>query len=283
VGVRGLDNVFSSPTMRKYLDAPREDRKRQAMTDNRSNIIAFMAIVMAAALVAGFLAALMGAHSGEAAGALGSVVGGIIGALGSAGAVYIMLKGQREDEIEKVSAAVLREIAKLCESPIGQLGACAKIQSGEMKCPTSDLKTMFQTPTPVVFPAVASLIGRLPCPTLVVSFYIQLQETSGLLSVLEHGAPPDEILTGGHIQGLADLLIRQCQLARSILSSAELAPDREAALVAGQRADILKVLDEQLAAAKQEFPDAESFHAQRSLMPFDEAKAKRKGGSKEGG
>ena len=161
------------------------------MTDNRRNIIAFVGIAaVSTALVVGFLAALMSANSVEIAGALGSVVGGTIGALGSAAAVYIMLQGQRDDEIEKVSAAVLREIAKLCESPIGQLAVCAQIRTGEMKCPTSQLKSHFQTPNPVVFPAVASLIGRMPNPTLVVTFYMQLQETRGLLAVLENGAPP---------------------------------------------------------------------------------------------
>lgn len=244
------------------------------MTGNHHKIIAAFVGLIGFAVVVSFLAALMtGAHSGEIAGALGSVIGGTIGALGSAAAVYIMLQGQRDDEIEKVSAAVLREIAELSKSPIGQLCVCAQIQSGELKCQTSQLKILFQTPDPVVFPAVASLIARLPSPTLVVTFYMQLQEMRGLVAVLVDHAPPAEILAGGHIQGLADLAINQCQLARSILGSPVPAADREATLMAGKRADLLKILDAQLAAAKQVFPDAESFHEQRSLIPLDEANA----------
>jgi hypothetical protein len=51
---------------------------------------------------------------------LGNILGGAIGALGSAAAVYLMFKGQRDDEIEKGSAAIFREITELCKSPIGQ-------------------------------------------------------------------------------------------------------------------------------------------------------------------
>ena len=232
------------------------------MTDNNWNRIAFVAISVAVVLLACFFTALLDSKSGEVAGALGGVIGGAIGALGSAAAVYLMLQGQRVDEIERVSAAVLREIAELCKAPIGQLGACAGIQTGQIRCPSADLKNLFHAPTPVVFPAVAGLIGRLPRPTLVVTFYMQLQETRGIVAVIESNAPAGEIVTGSHIQVLADLLISQCQLARFILSAAEPEPDREVALVARQRSHLLKVLDEQLAAAKQLFPNADSFQDQ---------------------
>jgi hypothetical protein len=45
-----------------------------------------------------------------------------------------------------------------------------------------------------------------------------------------------------------------------ILSTAEPDVAREAALVTAQRATMLRVLDEQLASARQLFPNAESFH-----------------------
>ena len=175
------------------------------MTDCRRNIIALGIAAISVVLVGWFLAQLPKATSGETVGALASVVGGIIGALGSAAAVYLMLHGQRANEIEKVSAGLLREIAKLCESPIGQLGLCAQIQTGELQCQAFQLKSLFQTPTPVIFPAVANLIGRMPNPTLVVTFYMQLQETQGLLAVIENEIPPNEVLVGGHIRVLADL------------------------------------------------------------------------------
>jgi hypothetical protein len=68
---------------------------------------------------------------------------------------------------------------------------------------------------------------------------MQLQATRGFLAVPDNSTHQDDILTGGHIQVLADLLIRACQLARSILSSAEAAPDREAALVSCMIKDVI--------------------------------------------
>jgi hypothetical protein len=218
-----------------------------------------LGLVLFGAIVFAFLVSLQKSNHGEIAGALGNIIGGTIGALGSAAAVYFMLKGQRNEEIEKTSAAVLREVAELCKSPIGQLGAIAGIQTGQIRVPKSELRQLFHTPTPTIYPAVADRINRLPRPTLVVTFYMQLQETMGLVAVLENSEPRDEIVTGGHIQVLADLLISQCQLARMILSSAAPDPERETALVTGQRNIMLKVLDEQLASAQQLFPNAEAF------------------------
>ena len=198
-------------------------------------------------------------NPGEVAGALGNVIGGTIGALGSAAAVYLMLRAQREEETEKTSAAILREVTELSKSPIEQLGAVAGIQTGQIRVPKSQLRQLFHTPTPVMYSALADRINRLQRPTLVVTFYMQLQETQGLISVLENSEPRDEIVVSGHIHVLADLLISQCQLARMILSSAELDPTREATLVTDQRATMLKVLDEQLASARQLFPNAEAW------------------------
>jgi hypothetical protein len=179
-----------------------------------------------------------------------------------------MLKGQRDDETEKTSAAILREVTELCKGPIGQLTACAMIQDGRIRPPKSELKRLFSAPVPTIYPAVADRISRLPRPTLVVTFYMQLQETMGLVAVIENSEPRDEIVTGGHIQSLADLLISQCQLAKMILSSAEPDPTREAALVTAQRRVMLRQLDEELAAARLVFPNAEGF--QQGVAPSHE-------------
>ena len=191
--------------------------------------------------------------------ALGSVVGGIIGALGSAAAVFIMLRAQRNDETSKVSDAVLSEVVELCKSPIGQLNACMQIQLGHLHSPISALKDLFRAPAPIVFPAIASMISRLPSSTLVVTFYMQLQETPGLITTIENAFPADALVTGAHIQMVADLLISQCQLARLILGKARETPDNEMTLATRQRAHMLRVLDGQLAAAQEVFPNAESF------------------------
>jgi len=47
-----------------------------------------------------------------------------------------------------------------------------------------------------------------------------------------------------------------------ILSSAELDPVREATVISNQRTHMLKVLDEQLASARQLFPNAETWGTQ---------------------
>jgi hypothetical protein len=209
-----------------------------------------------------WLSAWLGATAGETLGALGSIIGGFIGALGSAAAVFLMLRRQRIDDIERISAAVASEVAELCKSPIGQLGACAQIQRGLIAPPISELKTLFQTPAPVVFPALAAMISRLPFSTLVVTFYAQLQETRGLLAVFEAGFPPDARATGAHIKTLADLVISQCQLALLILRRAQSLSASQDVLAAQQRVQMTKTLEEQLAAAREVFPDAESFQDQ---------------------
>jgi hypothetical protein len=77
----------------------------------------------------------------------------------------------------------------------------------------------------------------------------------GLLTVIQHAFPPNAAVTGPHIQGLADLVISQCQLASLILKSAP----PGIGLAAEKRSHMVRVLDEQLAAANQVFPNAESF------------------------
>ena len=196
---------------------------------------------------------------GEILGALGSVAGGFIGALGSAAAVFLMLRAQRNDEIAKVSDAVLSEVVELCKSPIGQLNACAQIQLGYLHPPMSALKDLFRAPAPIVFPAIASMISRLPSSTLVVTFYMQLQETPGLITTIENAFPADATVTAEHIQTLADLIISQCQLARFILRNARGTTKNQTTLAGKQRIHMLKVLDEQLAAAQEVFPNAPSF------------------------
>jgi hypothetical protein len=85
----------------------------------------------------------------------------------------------------------------------------------------------------------------------------------GLLAVIEGAFPPNAPVTGAHVQMLADLLISQCQLARFILRSARRAHSHEAALARDQRVHMLRVLDEQLAAAQQVFANSESFRDQQ--------------------
>jgi hypothetical protein len=208
------------------------------MTDNRYNVLVAVGLGLSSALIVGFLVALMDSKAGEVAGALGAVIGGAIGAGGAAVAVYMMLAGQRADDTEIVSAAVLAEIAELCKFPIGQLGACFVIQGGGLDAPKSSLPALMHTPEPIVFPAVADRVSRLPSATLVVSFYSRLSETRGLIeiivlapSVAQPIDPAGEKLASYHIQGLADLLISQCQVAKMILETVDADGIKETALV----------------------------------------------------
>jgi len=70
---------------------------------------------------------------------------GRFGAFGSAAAVYLMLRAQREEETDKASAAILRDVTELCKAPIGQLGALAGIQMGQIHVPKSQLRQLFNT------------------------------------------------------------------------------------------------------------------------------------------
>lgn len=231
------------------------------MSDGTYNRVTFALIAFSILILACFVAALMGSHAGEVAGALGNIIGGAIGALGAAAAVYLTLKAQRDDETEKVSAAVLREVAELSKSPVGQLGACCAIQQGLVKCPKSDLPQLFAMPRAIIYPAVADRISRLARPTLVVTFYAQLQETRGMVELVAKSAPTDALVETGHIRQIAGLLIAQCELAALILQEAPPAPDQETALVAGQRAHLLAVMEVQLSSARLLFPDTDAFQA----------------------
>ena len=227
------------------------------------NTLIGIGLFISVGILSGFFASLFDSRSGEIAAALGSVVGGIIGALGAALAVYLTLQGQRQEEINKVSSAIISEVAELCKAPMGQLGACFLIKSSEMRVPTPHIKYLFNTPEPVIFPAVADRISRLPRPTLVVTFYMQLAETRGMIDLLANTGNPQEWTDFGMVREIADLLISQCQLAHMILTTAPLQPDEDPLLTA-KRHQIVAQLEHQLEEARRRFPEAASFTDQAS-------------------
>jgi hypothetical protein len=110
-------------------------------------------------------------------------------------------------------------------------------------------------------------VSRLSSATLIISFYSRLSETRGLIEIIVLAPPVVELvppavekLAAYHVQGLADLLISQCQVAKMILESVETDKIKETALVLARRLHMLKQIEEQLALARKIFPDAESFH-----------------------
>lgn len=83
------------------------------MTPSQQNVLSGIALLVGGLILASLFASLAGSRPGEIVGALGSVVGGVVGALGAAFAVYLTLRGQRDDETEKICTAIITEIAQL--------------------------------------------------------------------------------------------------------------------------------------------------------------------------
>jgi len=225
------------------------------------NTVISVGLFLALAIVVGLFTSLFEARPGEIAAALGSVVGGIIGAMGAAVAVYLTLQGQRQEEISKVSSAIISEVAELCKAPMGQLGACLLIQAGAMRVPASHIRYLFNMPEPVIYPAVADRVSRLPRTTLVVTFYTQLAETRGMVELLSNTGNPQELVEFGMVKEIADLLISQCQLAQLVLSSSPVPADEEPLLTSKRRIMIAQ-LEQQLDMARRQIPDAQSFRDQ---------------------
>jgi hypothetical protein len=80
-----------------------------------------------------------------------------------------------------------------------------------------------------------------------------------VIDVVAYSAPTNEIMTGAHIQQLADLLISICQIAKFLLESPESSEQHEAQLAAAIRNRTTQMIDESLAAAHITFPNAESW------------------------
>jgi hypothetical protein len=105
--------------------------------------------------------------------------------------------------------------------------------------------------------------------TLIVSFYTRLHETRGVVAVIVNSPPTNSLITPGHIRGLADILISQCQLARLILASGWADSLEESELAIKMRETMIQRIDTQLASAKKVFPNAESFSAENESDPLN--------------
>ena len=227
--------------------------------DAHKTLIFGLLIWAVAAICVGFGASLLGASSGEVAAALAGIIGGGIGAAGSALAVFMALDLQKKDESEKVNRAILTEIAEQSRFAIGHLGACGLIQAGTIAAPKSELPRLMGAPRSIIYPAVADRVSRLSRPALVVSFFTRLEEARNVIDVVAYSAPINEIMTGAHIQQLADLFISICQIARFLLESPDSSEQHEAQLAAAIRNRTTQMIDESLAAAHITFPNAESW------------------------
>jgi hypothetical protein len=222
------------------------------------NIFVGGTLAVGVGLLIVFLALLLDSSQGEAASALGSVIGGAIGAGGAGYSVYYSMTRQREDETQKVSKAVLAEMAVIVKYVIGHLNLCEMIVSG-FHLPKTELRTALLTPEPIVYRAVADKISRLPRPIQVINFYTRMAEVDGIVTVIINSPTIGSTIDPEHIHGLADLLITQCHDAQAILKNAT--PDETAESVIAERLRLqtIAAIEQQLQQAKLSFPNSEAF------------------------
>ena len=145
----------------------------------------------------GCLAAFFGVNPGEALSALANILGGIIGALGAALAVYLTLKGQRkdarrqqEDERQRTSSAINREVAEFSRLAIGHLEICEHMHSGTTMIPARDLPAIMKLPEPIIYAGNADNIGRLANAQTVVGFFTRIHEVESLTRIAAQSFGP---------------------------------------------------------------------------------------------
>jgi hypothetical protein len=196
----------------------------------------------------------------------GGFLGGFVGAVGAIFAVYLTLGKQRKADTENVSSAVATEVTALAKYVIGAVEICIEVAKGERRIPQTDaayiVRKLFAPPT--VYNAVADRIGLLPHPDATTQFYMRIEEVKASTSAIEmavkfqwtpDGMGPPPLITRAIIAPVADMLITALQLARPIISDAKSGPWLEQRI----REITINQIDECMAAAKEAFPDAESF------------------------
>jgi hypothetical protein len=195
-----------------------------------------------------WLASLFGVARGELLGALGSVVGGVIGALGAAFAVYLTLNRQRKDERRRTFDAVVREVIEFTRLALGHLTTCENIHSMTIELPANrlPLAMAMAMPKPIVYPAIASNIGRLTRPQLVVGFFTRPAEIENMLVMITQAARSSVNAMPEDIVHIARAWIDVCELGRSVIN--EQTPDSD--FDAHVRATILSDLESALPRAR---------------------------------
>jgi hypothetical protein len=216
-------------------------------------------------ILCSFLAALAGSNAGEIASAWGSVVGGIVAALGAGAAVYLTLRGRRSDETEKISTAIVTEVAQLAKFPLEQLATCRRIYDGTIRAPRQHLRVFMQTPEPTLYRAAAEHISLVPRPTLVTSFYIGLAETQATVNVVSSFPSADLFLTPTDVEGIGILLLDQCKLARQILAYAPIPKGQEKQLATHMLIEIIKMLDAEIDRSKVIFPTTQDYQKKTTI------------------
>lgn len=122
--------------------------------------------------------------AGERLGALGGVLGGVLGALGAALAVFLTLRGQRQDEAETIRDAARREVQEFSRLVSGHLDTCSRIAASTVHITAPALSTIMAMPRPVIYQAIADRIGRLDRGENYVTFFARIAEAERLVAIL---------------------------------------------------------------------------------------------------
>lgn len=153
--------------------------------------IAIGALSLMTGLLIGFFVLLFGnSNPGEKLGAVAAVIGGLVGAGGAALAVYLTLDGQRQDEAEKVEAALRMEVAEHARLVIGALGVCELVMTEGLEIPLHDLPGLMQIPDAPVYKSTADRISRLPYGSLFVVFHARIAEALQMVRIYATAPPP---------------------------------------------------------------------------------------------
>jgi len=219
-------------------------------------------------LIAVFIISLFGSKAGEIAAALGGVIGGLIGAGGAVWAVFLTLSREKNEEEERVVAAIETEVTTLVKYVIGTIGVCEQIATG-LKIPRQDAGYIVKNipASPTIYPAVADRVGLLSHPQATVEFYMRLAEARMMVEMLQNKTtpqgvvnvnPPVENVTPQFAGSIAESLITALQLARSIIAD-DVNPSHKTVLAGYVKTTVVNQIDGCLTSAKRTFPDAESF------------------------
>lgn len=144
------------------------------------------------AILLSFIVLFTDASSGEKLAALAAIGGGLIGAAGTAAAVYLTLKGQRRDDVEKVEEALQVEVAEFARLAVEYLKLSQAIedQVDQVQIPMRDLPVLMYMPEPTIYSATADRISRLEYGSLLVAFHMRITEATAMARTTAASARP---------------------------------------------------------------------------------------------
>jgi len=170
-------------------------------------------------------------------------------------------------EVLKVRTALRAEIVAFAKFVMGALETCRGIATGETHVPMADANAIVRgLYEPTIFPAVAGQIAVLDNPHVPVQFYLRIEEAKSMANTFAlatdpaasvfHGSAPVPFVTKANAQAIADCLITALQLGRAIVADVPASITPAEKFVTDKT---LEDIDAAMAAARETFPDAESF------------------------